>query len=70
MVPIVNEEIMQDRTHMVKTSNHPQAGFVEHIIRIFPLPPHAWEDLVMIKLMKETYFPIYYHQSPNHHPAD
>jgi hypothetical protein len=67
---IIDNDPMQVRPRMVKPTKEVNAGLVENIIRIFPLPMKVTNDAGIIKLISKIYFPDYYHNPLNHDPDD
>jgi hypothetical protein len=62
MEPIIIEDAMEDMP-MRKTIKCAHSGLLDNIVRIFPLPPTAWDNAGLIRLVTETNFPIYNYMS-------
>jgi hypothetical protein len=60
MAPMIDNDPMHVNTRMVKPSKQIEQGLIENIIRIFPLPASAWDDMRIIDLRNGTNFPDYY----------
>jgi hypothetical protein len=65
--PVADDDPMAVRPRMVKIRN---AGLIENIMRIFPLPDDIWDDTRIINLINKTNFPDYYYKPGNHDPDE